>query len=557
MNVRLQQLNITIGDIEGNTRLILSALQDAEDDNIDLLILPELCVCGYSPKDLLERTDFRKAIYEANEKIINESGQTALIFGSVTQNDERKGRPVFNTALMAQHGDQIASVHKTLLPTYDVFDEDRYFEPAQSNTVVEWQGKKLGITVCEDIWANNSLIQYHTYPVEPVQQLVDQGAEVIINLSASPFTVKKSEDRLQMLKRHAKQTGLPIFYANQVGANTELISDGDTVVLDGDANIIARAPLFKEAYIDVEWQPEGKLSSPMTNAITEISSKEERIFEALCHGLRDYVNKTGVTEKVVLGLSGGIDSALVACIAAEAIGAENVLGVGMPSEFSSEGSVSDAQLLAENLGIEFKQLPISALYEKYLEVLKPLFEGTQFGVAEENLQSRARGVLLMALANKFNRFVLNTGNKSELATGYCTLYGDMNGALSIISDLYKTEVFALAEWMNELYYQQEIIPREILNKPPSAELRPNQTDTDSLPEYDKLDIILELYIEDQCSVAEITDRGFEKDLVQKVIQLVDRNEYKRYQAPPGLKIHGTAFGFGRRWPLVHKWESYA
>lgn len=557
MNVRLQQLNITIGDIEGNTQLILSALQKAEQDHIDLLILPELCVCGYLPQDLLERTDFRQAIFEANKKIIDACGQTALIFGSVTGNSKRKGRPLFNTALMAQAGEQLAEVHKMLLPTYDVFDEDRYFERAQSNKCVEWQDKKLGITVCEDIWANNSSVQYHTYPDEPVQELVNQGADVIINISASPFTVEKSEERLQMLKGHVERSGLPLFYANQAGANTELISDGDSMVLDSDANIVARAPLFEEAFIDAEWQANGTVESLRPDMITDIPLKEERIFEALRHGLRDYIKKTGVTPKVVLGLSGGIDSALVACIAAEALGAENVMGVGMPSEFSSEGSVTDAELLANNLGIEFHQLPIHSLYEQYMDVLKPLFEGTQFGVAEENLQSRARGVLLMALANKFNRFVLNTGNKSELATGYCTLYGDMNGALAVIGDVYKTEVFALAGWLNELYYQKEIIPRDILNKPPSAELRPNQADTDSLPEYDKLDIILKLYIENQYSVARITDRGFEKELVQKVIQLVDRNEYKRYQAPPGLKIHGKAFGFGRRWPLVHKWESHA
>lgn len=555
MNIRIQQINITIGDIESNSNAILQALRDARQADVDLLVVPELCTCGYLPKDLLERPEFQQQAFAANERIIEQTQETALIFGTITKNDQRRGRPLFNAAIMAQNGQQLAEIHKTLLPTYDVFDEDRYFERAQSNHCVSWKGLKLGITICEDIWANESSVQYHTYATEPVTNLVDQGAEAIINLSASPFTVDKSADRLDMLQGHARRSNVPIFYANQVGANTELISDGDSLVLDSDASIIARTPLFEESALDLEWTPDGGVKALTENPIANPGPKEERIFGALRLGLRDYLQKTGVTDKVVFGLSGGIDSALVACIATETLGPENVMAVAMPSEFSSEGSVTDAEELAKNLGIELKHLPIKSLYSEYLNVLQPLFEGTDFGVAEENLQSRARGVLLMAIANKFNFFVLNTGNKSEFATGYCTLYGDMNGALSILSDLYKTEVFELAAWLNESYYEKEIIPQAIIDKPPSAELRPNQADTDSLPEYEKLDIILESYIEAQLSAEEIAEHGFDIDLVRQITRLVDQNEYKRYQSPPGLKIHGKAFGFGRRWPLVNNWKS--
>ncbi|MBN2730848.1 MAG: NAD+ synthase [Balneolaceae bacterium] len=556
MKVRVQQLNPTIGDISGNTTLIIEALENAGNDGLDLLVLPELCVCGYSPMDLLERPAFLDAVERANQKIIAETNETALIFGSVVKNDDRRGRPCFNVAIMAHKGQVVATVRKTLLPTYDVFDEGRYFEPSDTFECIDWNGAKLGITICEDIWANNSVIQYHTYPVEPVQELAHKGADAIFNISASPFTIEKSEDRQRMLQKTAKEYGLPVFYVNQTGANAELVSDGDSLVLDADANIIARAPLFEPAHIDVKWNPGQTLSAIKGTTVAEVPSNMERVFLALTCGLQQYLAKTGVASEVILGLSGGIDSALVACVAAEALGPENVTAVLMPSEFSSEGSITDAETLAQNLGIPYNQLPIEEIYEQYIDALKPLFKDEPFGIAEENIQSRARGVLLMAISNKFGGLVLNTGNKSELATGYCTLYGDMNGALAVISDLYKTEVFELAEWLNNLYYEKEIIPQTILDKPPSAELRPDQKDSDSLPDYDILDTILKFYIEKQLSVGQIEDKGFDRKMIERIIQLVDQNEYKRFQAAPGLKVHTKSFGTGRRWPLVQKWTQY-
>lgn len=543
-----------MGDIEGNISLILEALHTAEKAGVDLLILTELIVCGYSPGDLLELNAFLDSIEKANQKIIEATKSTALIFGSVTANDNT-GRPIFNAALMGHKGRKVAEVHKALLPTYDVFDEDRYFERSQTFDCVEWEGQKLGITICEDIWANNSLVQYHTYPVDPITELAQKGADVIINLSASPFTVTKSEEREQMLKGHVQKTAIPVFYANQVGGNTELVSDGDSMVLDYNAQIIARAPLFEPAFLDTEWDFESQLINSKPSQTAQVPPKNERIFKALTLGLKDYLRKTGVATNVIIGLSGGIDSALVACIAAEALGPQNVRAVAMPSDFSSEGSVTDAQKLADNLSIKLHKLPVKDIYEQIIETLQPLFKDTPFGVAEENIQSRARGMLLMAISNKFGGLVLNTGNKSELATGYCTLYGDMNGALATISDLYKTEVFELAEWLNNAYYKEEIIPRAIIEKPPSAELRPDQKDSDSLPEYEKLDTILQAYIEEQKSATEIEADGFDRKLVKKIIRLVDQNEHKRFQAAPGLKVHSKAFGRGRRWPLTQQWTN--
>jgi NAD+ synthetase len=553
MKVRVQQLNPTIGDIEGNTSLILNALQTAKKAEIDLLVLTEMIVCGYSPMDLLERPAFLKAIEEANQKIIAATKDTALIFGSITKNKQNKGRPCFNAALLGHKGKKVAEVHKTLLPTYDVFDEDRYFERNKIFECVKWKGQKLGITICEDIWANNSLVQYHTYAHNPVQELVKKGADVIINLSASPFTISKSKEREQMLKTHARNVQRPIFYANQAGGNTELISDGDSMVLDSNARIIARAPLFDPAFLDVSWDRESGVTAGKSTQVKKVLPKNERLFKAFSLGLKDYLKKTGAASDVLIGLSGGIDSSLVACIAVEALGAENVQGIAMPSEFSSEGSVADAEKLAGNLGIKLHSLPIKNIYEAYLNVLKPLFKETSFGVAEENIQSRVRGMLLMAVSNKFGGLVLNTGNKSELATGYCTLYGDMNGALAVISDLYKTEVFALAQWLNNVYYGEKIIPQAILDKSPSAELKPDQKDSDNLPEYNKLDTILKLYIEKQFSAKKIISEGFDEKLVAKIIQLVDKNEHKRFQAAPGLKVHSKSFGRGRRWPLTQQW----
>lgn len=558
MKVRVQQLNPIIGDLSGNKALIKSAIQQAGQDKVDLLVLPELVTCGYLPLDLLERPDFREANYRINEDIIEYTGETTVIFGGITGNEATLGRPCFNSALVARQGQKMAEIHKTLLPTYDVYDELRYFEPNNEFKLVTISGVQLGLTICEDIWHNfhgGDGIQYHRYKINPAEKLVDLGAQAIVNLSASPFTKTKFEERRQMLGNQVEMLGVPVFYANQAGANTELISDGDSMVLDPEGEIIASASLFHEDKIDVEWKVEEEVIIPLNSSPRTVPGQTERMFQALVKGLQDYLAKTKISDKVVLGLSGGIDSALVACIAVEALGADQVLGVTMPSNFSSEGSVADSEKLAQNLGISFKKLSVSELYKEYSKVLKPIFKGTDFGVAEENLQSRIRGVLLMAISNKFGHMLLNTGNKSELATGYCTLYGDMAGGLGIISDLYKQEVYAMSRWLNESYYGEEVIPASILEKPPSAELRPDQQDADTLPDYEILDPILEAYLDQQRSPEQIIAQGFDAETVRFILALVDRNEYKRFQAVPGLKVSGKAFGSGRRIPLVQGWTS--
>jgi len=553
MKVRVQQLNPTIGDLKSNTESILDALEAAEGDGVDVLIIPELAVCGYPPMDLLERESFLQSIYRSNEKIIDSAGDTAIIFGSVTENTSAYGRKCFNSALIAESGQLLGEVHKTLLPTYDVFDDLRYFEENKEFKCIDIKGRKLGITICEDIWYNENDIQYHTYETNPARELADLGAEAIINISASPFTKTKPESRCRMLQNHVKQLGLPIFYANQVGANTEIIFDGDSMVIDNREKVVARAELFKEDFIDVNWNPDSDELEAIQHGDGDPFSKVQNMFNALVLGLRDYLAKTGITDKVILGLSGGIDSALVACIAAKALGPDKVTAVTMPSEFSSKGSIDHSRKLAENLGIIFQEISIEDLYDGYLDKLEPFFKGTSFGVAEENLQSRIRGDLLMAISNKFGHMLLNSGNKSELATGYCTLYGDMAGGLGIIADLYKTEVYEMASWLNRELYEKEVIPREILDKPPSAELKPDQQDSDTLPEYSILDSILELYIEKQLSAEDITGQGYDEQTVKKTIKLVDNSEYKRYQSVPNLKISTKAFGTGRRWPIVQKW----
>jgi NAD+ synthetase len=548
MNIRLEQLNPTIGDIDGNVELITQAMIKAEADEIDLLVLPELTVCGYPPMDLIEREAFLNAIYDANADIVQKVGKTAVLFGTVTPNNGA-GRKCYNSAVLMHHGEVIAEINKTLLPTYDVYDELRYFEPNDSFECIEFQDKKIGITVCEDIWHNFEL-QYLSYEINPVDELVERGAEAIFNLSASPYSRNKPRDRQQMLQRYARKHTVPIFYVNQVGANTELVSDGDSLAINSKAEVVKRAPLFESGYIDLDWK--GSVESKKSSSV-EVPEKIEQMFHALVLGLRDYLRKTGVTESVVLGLSGGIDSSLVATIAVEALGSDNVVGITMPSEFSSKGSVSDSEKLAENLGIELHELAIKDIYDQLNDILQPLFEGEGFGTAEENLQPRIRGTLLMAYSNKFGHMLLNTGNKSELATGYCTLYGDMAGGLGIISDLYKTEVFEMVHWLNNEYFKKEMIPANILSKPPSAELRPDQKDVDTLPDYDVLDSILKAYIEEQLSDQDIINRGFDPSVVQKVTAMVDRMEFKRFQAVPGLKVSKKAFGTGRRWPLVQQW----
>ncbi|MEX0721935.1 MAG: NAD+ synthase [Balneolaceae bacterium] len=554
MQIRHQQLNPTIGDLINNKKLILDAISLAEEDGIDILLLPELITCGYPPMDLLEREIFRDLLYQVNMEVTAATGNTAVVYGSITKNDSGKGRKCFNSAIVAQHGKEISRIHKSLLPTYDVFDDLRYFEPGLDFEPVLINGFSFGITVCEDIWYNSSEMQYHLYEINPAALLAEQGAKAIINISASPFSKYSPVARKGMLQRHAEEVNLPLFYVNQVGAQTELIFDGDSLAIGGSGEIFARSKRFVPDIMDVTFDEKNGRITPTSNEQKDQGEPVEQVmFEALVLGLKDYLKKTKAADKVVLGLSGGIDSALVCTIAVEALGAENVLAVTMPSEFSSEGSVNDSQILAENLGIELLEIPIKSIYENFLEQLAPVFEGTEFGLAEENLQSRSRGILLMAIANKFGYILLNTGNKSEMAVGYCTLYGDMAGGISVISDVYKTEVYSICNWLNEVYFQQEIIPNEIIEKEPSAELRPDQKDSDSLPDYEILDTILKLYIEQQLSRNEIIQQGMDEKIVDRVLKLVDLNEYKRNQAPPGFKVSVKAFGTGRRWPLAQQW----
>lgn len=552
MKIRVAQINPTIGDLQGNSKLIEQAMADAEADAVDLLLFPELAVCGYSPLDLLERPAFLDDIYRTNEQLVNQTQNTAILFGTVTPNKSGAGRSCYNSAILAHGGETQAEVHKALLPTYDVYNELRYFEPDDTFECVDFKGHSLGITICEDIWHNFEL-PYITYDINPTKELVKNGAEAIFNLSASPYTRNKPGKRKQMLRQRAGEFNVPVFYVNQVGGNTELISDGDSMVIDHNADIVARAPLFEEAVVDTHWNPQ-KQSVKGIKKSPEVPQPIEQMFHALRSGLRDYLQKTRITDKVVVGLSGGIDSALVAAIAVEALGAPNVVGITMPSKFSSEGSITDSQELAQNLGIDCHELPIKSIYEEFTQLLHPLFGDTEFDTAEENIQPRIRSTLLMAYSNKFGYMLLNTGNKSELAIGYCTLYGDMSGGLGIIADLYKSEVYEMARWLNNVYFKDAVIPPQILEKPPSAELRPDQKDTDSLPEYDTLDPILEAYIEEQASVDEITERGYDIELVRRIVTLVDKMEFKRFQGVPILKVSDKAFGTGRRIPVVQQWS---
>jgi NAD+ synthase (glutamine-hydrolysing) len=554
MKVRIEQINPIIGDLRGNKSLILDALKLAEKAGIDLLILPEMVVTGYPVQDLLENEAFRESCYRTNDEIISASENTAILFGSVTPKKEGFGRKMYNSVLLAKEGEMIGITHKALLPTYDIFDDLRYFEPNRSFECLNLDGVKLGVTICEDIWYNENEVQYHTYEVDPAAELKKAGADVIINISASPYTNTKHQNRVSMLKNHARKLELPVFYANQVGAHTDVIFDGDSMVIDRDAEIVTNTRVFYPSFTDIEWNPDSGKVTGLTELQIYPSLKQERQFEAIRCGLRDYINKLDITGNVVMGLSGGIDSALVCAMAVEALGAEHVKAITMPGEFSSEGSVTDSRLLADNLGIELFELSIEPLFGEFCNTLAPLFKGESFGVAEENVQSRIRGSLLMAYSNKFGNFLLATGNKSEYAVGYATLYGDMNGALAIIGDLYKTEVYDLCKWLNSSYYKKEVIPDSILIKPPSAELRPDQKDTDSLPEYEVLDDILYRYIELQQSRREISESGYESELVHKILKMVDMNEFKRYQAAPILKLGSKSFGIGRRWPIVQKWK---
>ncbi len=549
MKVSMVQLNATVGDIRGNLKKFKAAVEHVAPEKPDLVISQELFLSGYPPRDLLERQAFIDRVQGAIRDLLQFSlryKNTGLLIGAPLPTGRNQGKGLFNSALLIYRGEILAQVNKSLLPTYDVFDEARYFDPSSSSELhpVPFKGERLGITICEDAWNDPELWYRPIYWFDPVARLAEMGATVMVNLSASPFNLGKDAVRYRLVHNHASKHGVPFVLVNQIGGNDELIFDGTSLAVDARGRLLAQLPSFQEAIATVEL--EGGRVHQEFHPMERIQSAHD----ALIMGLRDYVRKCGF-RSAVLGLSGGIDSAVVAALAARALGPENVLGITMPSEFSSRGSVEDSRQLAKNLGIQFKIVPIREIYHSYLRELAAHFEGREFDVTEENIQARIRGDLVMAFSNKFGHLALSTGNKSELAMGYCTLYGDMTGGLAVISDVPKTMVYRLARYMNR---EGEIIPEAILRKVPSAELRPGQTDQDTLPPYDVLDEILDLYLMKELPASEIVARGFDPQMVAQVVRTVDRNEYKRRQAPPGLRITSKAFGTGRRMPIAARYE---
>jgi len=548
MIVGLLQLDSTIGDYNANREKLIFAYQQAVAKGAEFVLAPELFLCGYPPRDLLQRDDFVAANLTALSETAREIGRIPLCVGYVERNSERPGRALKNAAAVLQNGEIVWRTTKCLLPTYDVFDEDRYFEPGKKVEPFVFNGKKLGITICEDIWNDEDFWPERLYRRDPVKELIVQGAEIILNLSASPWHDGKERTRLEMLRRVARDEKVPLVQVNSVGANDELIFDGHSVALNSQGEVLALGKGFAEDVLVVDL---GQSIKPVTENREIFPPREQQLFSALSLGVRDYVQKCGF-RSIIVGLSGGIDSALVAVIAADALGAQNVLGVAMPARYSSQGSLTDAEKLARNLGIRYEVLPIEPAFEAVEAQLQKLFAGTKPNEAEENVQSRLRGVTLMALSNKFGGLVLTTGNKSEMAVGYCTLYGDMNGALAPIADVLKTDVYRISRWVNR---ECEIIPSDSISKPPSAELRPNQTDQDSLPPYDVLDAILDLYVVKNLGKAEIISRGFAAGVVNDVVNKINFSEYKRRQAAPGLKVSPRAFGMGRRIPVAQKFRT--
>jgi NAD+ synthase (glutamine-hydrolysing) len=551
MIIGLLQLNSVVGDFVANRQKVLAGYAEAAARGAELVLAPELFLCGYPPRDLLLREDFIAANLAALAETAKGAGAIPLCVGFVDKNPERPGRALRNAAAVLQNGKIIWRTAKCLLPTYDVFDEDRYFEPAKTIVPFEFNGRKLGITICEDIWNDEDFWPERLYRRDPVKELVAQGAEIILNLSASPWHDGKERLRLEMLRRVARDEKIPLAQVNAVGANDELIFDGHGVALDARGEVIAPGKGFAEDVIVAELEPKIRNPKSEIRNRADFPPPEQQLFSALTLGIRDYVHKCGFKSAVV-GLSGGIDSALVAVLATEALGADRVLGVSMPARYSSEGSLNDAAALAKNLGIRYEVLPIEPVFQSVERQLQKIFAGTTPNEAEENVQSRLRGVTLMALSNKFGALVLTTGNKSEMAVGYCTLYGDMCGALAPLADVFKTDIYKIARWINR---DREIIPAASISKPPSAELRPDQKDQDSLPPYEILDRILDAYIVQNLDKTEIIRRGFDAAVVNDVINKVTFSEYKRRQAAPGLKVSPRAFGMGRRIPIAQKFRS--
>jgi NAD+ synthase (glutamine-hydrolysing) len=546
VKIALGQINTTVGDFRGNAEKIIEYSRRAAANGAGLILFPELSICGYPPRDLLEKPAFLQKNGESAERIAAATRGIAVICGAVTPARQETGKRVMNSALLLRDGRIEFVQSKMLLPTYDVFDELRHFAPAEKQELLPFCGKQMALTVCEDAWNDKHFWPHRLYRVDPVEQLVKAGGNFVLNISASPWHTGKRETRCRMLRTIATEYRLPVAMVNQVGGNDSLVFDGSSVVIAPDGGIVAQAKSFEEDL--VYFDPDA-----LTGEVhPQVSGREASAYAALVMGTRDYVRKCGF-KNVLVGLSGGIDSALVACIAADALGPENVMGVGMPTKFSSPGSIEDSRSLARNIGIGFEVIPIEGIHESYLEALKPAFAGCKEDVTEENIQSRIRGAILMALSNKRGALVLSTGNKSELGVGYCTLYGDMVGGLAVISDVPKTMVYRLSNWVNR---EQERIPEATIEKPPSAELRLGQKDTDTLPPYEMLDAILEDYVEDYRTAEEIaTTRQFDLALVKNIITMIERSEYKRQQAAPGLKITEKAFGTGRRFPIAQKSEA--
>ncbi len=545
MKIALGQINPTVGDFSGNAVKHIDFARRAQSSGAGLILFPELSVCGYPPRDLVERPSFVARNRETVEKIAAETRGIAVICGLVTPAHSETGKSVMNSAALLQDGKIAFLQSKMLLPTYDVFDEMRNFAPAKSQSLFPFCGNQVALTICEDAWNDKLFWPKRLYTVDPIDTLIRAGGNFVLNISASPFWIGKRELRRDMLASIARQHKVPVAMVNQVGGNDSLLFDGSSIVLNPEGNIIAQGRSFEEDLIYFD-------SKTLTGDLHEqVEGDDASVYAALVLGTRDYMRKCGF-QKAIVGLSGGIDSALTAVIAADAIGPENVIGVGMPGPYSSPGSIDDARALANNLAIRFELLPINSAVEAYRQTLQNVFAGRKEDVTEENIQSRARGTMLMALSNKFGAIVLSTGNKSELGVGYCTLYGDMVGGLAVISDVPKTLVYRLSHYANS---RRELIPQATLEKPPSAELRPDQKDSDSLPPYEILDAVLEDYVEDAHSAERIAaDHGFDIEVVKRVVRMVDRAEYKRQQAAPGIKISPKAFGYGRRFPIAAKSE---
>lgn len=560
MKIFLAQQNYHIGNFESNTQKIISAIESAKQHGGDLIVFSELSVCGYAPRDFLEFDDFINKSYAAIDVIKQHADTIGVLVGAPDRNPVREGKDLFNAAFLLYQKEIKAVAHKTCLPNYDVFDEYRYFEPAYDWKVMEFKGKRLAVTICEDIW---NLGDNPLYRICPMDELMKQQPDVMINLSASPFDYTHDEDRKATIKSNVIKYKLPLFYCNAVGSQTEIVFDGASLIFDAAANLCGQLPMFEESMQSFVLNNDGTIDTPVIEPASRVPDKElnpvaleenlniEMVYDAIILGIKDYFKKMGFS-KAILGSSGGIDSAVTLALACTALGKDNVRAVLMPSQYSTGHSVTDAEQLSKNLGNPYNIIPVKNIYDSFLNELKPVFKDLPFSIAEENIQSRTRGNLLMAIANKFGYILLNTSNKSELATGYGTLYGDMAGGIGVLGDCYKLQIYALAKYINR---NEEIIPNHIITKPPSAELRPGQKDSDSLPEYEILDKILYQYIERRQGPNEIKAQGFDAALVDRVLKMVNINEYKRNQFCPIIRISPKAFGVGRRMPIVGKYLS--